>query len=86
MHVPGVWPKPKLTLDQTLWECFRHFAAMDEANAAVHTNIVRWSPITFRLAEHLAPILEQDFLAWASRALLVRVVDDLGTYAEDAGR
>jgi hypothetical protein len=75
-----------VSADQVLWECFRHFAHMDEANAAIHCAQVRYSPITFRLAEHLAPILETDWLAPHNHALLQGVVDHMGHYEEDPGR
>lgn len=78
--------EPQLTLDQTLWECFCYFAHADEMNAAIHTAIVRYSPITFRLAEHLAPVLDRDFLTLNSKELLIKVLQHKGSYAEDQGR
>jgi hypothetical protein len=36
--------------DAILWLCFRHFVARDHANAAVHCDDVRFSPITVRVA------------------------------------
>jgi hypothetical protein len=76
----------KLTLEQVLWECFRHFAHMDEANAAFHTAMVKHSPITFRLAEHLEPLMDGDFLAPQNRDLLWTVLAHSGAYDEDPGR
>jgi hypothetical protein len=78
--------KPKMTIDQVLWECFRHFVHIDEANAAMHTAITRYSPITFRLAEHLVPLLDTDHLAPINHATLRTVVGHIGAYAEDTGR
>lgn len=78
--------RPQLSVDQVLWECFRHFAHIDESNAAMHTALVRYSPITFRLAEHLAPILGTEMLSPHNHALLRDVVNHLGTYDEDTGR
>lgn len=75
-----------LSIDQVLWECFRYFAHTDHANAATHTAVVRYSPITFRLAEHLTPILETQFLTAGNHALLSEVVSHLDSYAEDKGR
>jgi hypothetical protein len=77
---------PQLSIDQVLWECFRHFASLDVSNAAMHTAMVRYSPITFRLAEHLAPILDTEWLDTHNHALLAEVVGQLGAYAEDPGR
>lgn len=77
---------PKMDIDQVLWECFRHFAHIDESNAAMHTSITRYSPITFRLAEHLAPLLDTDYLAPENHALLRFVVGHIGAYVEDIGR
>lgn len=75
-----------------LWWCLRYFASLDESNAAIHTASVRYSPITFRLAEALtftdrggserpthAP-------SDAAAALWQRVYDAAGTYEEDQGR
>lgn len=75
-----------MTLDQLLWECFRHFIHLDESNAAMHTAPVRYSPITFRLAEHLAPLLNTEWLAPHNRVLLREVVSHIGAYEEDKGR
>jgi len=83
--------EPKLSPEGVILEAFRYFAHLDSANAAVHAASVRYSPITFRCAEHLQDRLEEvqglvqgdlppDF------ALLVRVLDDLGAYEEDPGR
>jgi hypothetical protein len=86
ISTPSDLPPAKMTLDQVLWECFRHFAHMDEAHAAVHIAIVRYSPITFRLAEHLAPLLATEYLSPEGHRLLKDVVDHLCRYEEDKGR
>jgi hypothetical protein len=78
--------RPQMTIDQVLWECFRHFIHLDESNAAMHTAPVRYSPITFRVAEHLAPILKRDWLSPDGRYQLQQVVNHLGAYEEDKGR
>lgn len=77
--------KPRLALDQVLWECFRHFAHLDESNAAMHTAQVRYSPITFRVAEHLEH-LDLSWLYPTNASLLDNVLRARGTYEEDAGR
>lgn len=84
--MPANTVTPKLSVEQMLWECFRYFAHIDESNAAMHTALVRYSPITFRLAEHLAPILDTGWLDPHNHALLREVVGHLGSYEEDTGR
>lgn len=68
------------------WHCFRHFVHLDHSNAAIHCAPVRYSPITFRLAEMLnempVAVPVDDF----SIKLLDQVVDALGKYEEDKGR
>lgn len=76
-------PKIKRVDERTkmvLWQSFRHFVHMDEANAAMHTAPVRYSPITFRLAE----VLVEDF--GFGNILVESVYSDRGLYAEDPGR
>jgi len=76
------------------WYAFLHFYHMDCANAAMHTASVRYSPITFRLAEFLldqypvAPHPDQ-----AEHGLMMRedhrireVMGHAGAYEEDKGR
>lgn len=75
-----------MTIDQLLWECFRHFAHLDEANASIHCALVRYSPITFRLAEALHAMDVYDDLAPENASLLRAVMDHRGAYAEDSGR
>jgi hypothetical protein len=60
----------------------RHFVHTDEASAAMHCAGVRYSPITFRLAEALAPISE----ALSMTTEVARVMAHVGQYAEDTGR
>ena len=74
--------EPKLSLADTLWHAFSHFYHLDKSNAAFHTSAVRFSPITFRLAEHL----------WVEHPNyhvnedLRTVILDSGQYDEDMGR
>jgi hypothetical protein len=66
---------------------FEYFFHMDCANAAMHQGTVRYSPITFRLAEfmhdeypvaiHFDPVKYHD---------VHLVLADKGAYAEDPGR
>jgi len=58
---------------------FLYFYHMDCANACVHTSNVKFSPITFRLAEALnACGLQVDKVA--------EVISHVGMYEEDKGR
>jgi hypothetical protein len=75
-----------MSLDQLLWECFRHFVHLDESNAAVHCSLVRYSPITFRLAEQLDLMIRRDDLHPRNDALLTEVLAHRGAYPEDRGR
>lgn len=71
-----------------LYESFLYFYHKDHSNAAIHIAGVRFSPITFRLAEalkqrdiYLALVQE----GW-SESELQKVWHHAGTYAEDKGR
>lgn len=57
-----------------------HFYYADKANATIHTNPVRFSPITFRLAEALQFVAEDDYEA------VREVMSHKGKYPEDTGR
>jgi hypothetical protein len=73
--------------EMTVWHSFRHFVHLDHANAAIHTADVRYSPITFRLAELLdsmRPVAVPD--DELSLQLLNEVLSHLGLYEEDPGR
>lgn len=65
---------------QAIWHAFLHVYHQDHANAAMHCANVRYSPITFRLAE----LIRRN---WAiNDPQLIAVIDDLGKYEEDKGR
>jgi hypothetical protein len=70
-----------VTLTEAAAEALRHFVHLDEANAAIHTAPVRYSPITFRLAEALRA---ESFLA--NDDYVRRVMTHIGQYEEDKGR
>lgn len=70
---------PRHAAVNALGEALRHFAHLDESNAAIHCGTVRYSPITFRLANALGDMGAADGLAAA-------VLGDMGTYEEDRGR
>lgn len=74
------------TLD-LLWLCFQHFAHLDRSNAPIHAAAVRYSPLTFRLAEKLSDldIASEPPLTFDDR-LLGAVLADAGKYTEDKGR
>lgn len=68
--------------DAALW-ALEYFAGMDESNAKVHCAPVRYSPLTFRLAESLAQEIGED----AEWPLVVsHVLQHVGAYEEDPGR
>lgn len=61
-----------------LW-CVDYFKALDESNAAIHCAPVRYSPITFRIAEALDGLTVEHEAVFA-------VMSHRGVYAEDPGR
>lgn len=67
------------------WAFHHHYHA-DEANSAVHGSDVRYSPITFRLAEGLQAIEQALPLRFMSHEALQKVLDHKGRYPEDVGR
>lgn len=73
-----------MTLNDVLFQCLRHFAHMDESNAAMHCAAVRYSPITFRLAEEL--MAQSSALTEEDDGTISRVMSHVGQYAEDTGR
>jgi hypothetical protein len=81
---------PDLPLDQVLWQAFEFHARRDQMNAAGHVSAVRWSPLTFRLADQLDALLDPERqavgLSPGSMDLLDSVQHARGAYAEDAGR
>ena len=72
----------KLRLDEILWYSFSHFFHLDHSNAPIHTNVVRYSPITFRIAEYLW----NQFPSYQTNESLRSVILDSGAYEEDTGR
>lgn len=66
--------------DALSWAFHHHYHA-DKANAAIHTSEVRFSPLTFRLAEAL--LAECDHVECDH---VEEVMRDVGKYAEDRGR
>lgn len=59
--------------------CLAHFYYADRANAVMHCAAVRFSPITFRLAELVSAQDVTDQIA-------IEVMSHRGQYKEDAGR
>lgn len=75
---------------RALYESFRHFYHLDRSNAAMHMAPVRYSPITFRLAEVLTDNSRGVYIVvvnegWSEHELDV-VMHDRGLYPEDRGR
>lgn len=75
---------------RALYQSFLYFYHLDHSNAAIHMAPVRYSPITFRLAEVLSDnvtgIYIQVVHAGWSETELMAVMGDWGQYVEDAGR
>jgi hypothetical protein len=71
-----------LNCDGPFW-AFTHFYNMDKGNAAMHCAPVRFSPITFRLAEFLRDTMP---LLSLHSPEYNEVMDHLGRYPEDNGR
>lgn len=64
----------------TFW-VFEHFYHLDKANACIHCAPVRFSPITFRLAEELEGYLDEE--DWTAE--MDEVLAESGKYPEDPG-
>lgn len=75
-----------IPVDQLLGHCLEHFAYLDRSNAAVHLAPVRYSPITFRLAEHVFDAARWSPTARLSVELAREVMAHAGAYPEDPGR
>lgn len=73
-----------MSLPEAAYQAFEHFYHQDLANAHIHCSPVRFSPITFRLAEALA--VWDESVGGSSAEGVVRVLDHRGHYAEDRGR
>ena len=72
---------PTSDLAEVLHQALRHFVHLDESNAAIHCAPVRYSPITFRLAEQTEALTVAPGDEFAAR-----VLDHVGQYEEDTGR
>ena len=72
-----------MSLVQVLLAAFRQNFHLDHANAQVRCAMVRYSPLTFRLAEQIAEHtkIDQDHFSDVWMVLV-----DRGVYAEDTGR
>lgn len=75
-----------MTLPAVLFQCLRHFVHLDESNAAIHCAPVRYSPITFRLAEELSAVGDPDGEWVDTDDTVARVMSHAGQYEEDTGR
>lgn len=76
------------------WHAFLHFYHLDQSNASFHCSTVRYSPITFRLAEFIQsittpatalPIPGTLEMVWDDKRLN-DVWNHMGQYEEDPGR
>jgi hypothetical protein len=72
-----------VSLVQALLWAFRQNFHADHSNASIHCGTVRYSPLTFRLAEQIAEHtkVDQDHFSDVWMVLV-----DKGAYVEDAGR
>lgn len=77
----------KVQRETTYW-AFKHFFHMDHANAAIHCSNVRYSPITFRLAEVMDSMRGPRFPEISNEVYgdVYSVLLDKGVYEEDPGR
>lgn len=68
--------------------CFEQNYGLDRSNAAIHTAVVRFSPITFRLAEEITA--QRNAYGFAllgvTAAAVAEVMSHNGSYTEDVGR
>jgi putative IMPACT (imprinted ancient) family translation regulator len=72
-----------MTTETVLYHAFKQAYHLDHSNAAVHCAQVRYSPLTFRLAEQLQDIKGPDGTLTSE---VVAVLKDKGAYVEDSGR
>lgn len=72
-----------MSLIQVLLHAFRQNFHLDHSNASIHCGAVRYSPLTFRLAEKIAEQTKVDQDHFSDVWL---VLSDRGAYAEDKGR
>jgi hypothetical protein len=74
-----------MTLTETLLHAFRQNFHADHMNASIHCANVRYSPLTFRLAEQIQaqPGVDIGPDHWSDVYL---VLFDKGAYEEDRGR
>lgn len=72
-------------VEALVW-CLRHFKTLDESNAAIHCAPVKYSPLTFRIAQALDAlddvVFDDDRDETGVRAVLAHV----GAYQMDPGR
>lgn len=69
-----------MTTYELMLTCLTYFANLDNSNAQIHTADVRYSPITFRLAEWVR------YNGHEIPAVAAAVLAHQGLYAEDKGR
>lgn len=74
--------EPRMELHEILWFSFLHMYHLDHSNAPIHCGIVRYSPLTFRLAEYMW----RHYPGYRNHESLRAVILDSGAYEEDLGR
>jgi hypothetical protein len=78
---PEKWEKDAL-IEAALW-ALQYFEATDRANAVIHCAPVKYSPVTFRLAQTLKEVTPEDEDIAEEVAIVMR---HRGLYEEDPGR
>ena len=75
----------QMTNEEVLWHSFKKLYHEDHANAAMHCAPVRYSPLTFRLAEAVERATKAT-VDWDTYPEVYAVLLDRGLYREDPGR
>lgn len=86
-RVDGILAHVTRMTEMLVWALKQNYY-LDKSNATVHTAAVRYSPLTFRLAEVVADSQFLDMTDPDGEAvhILAEVLAHVGTYAEDPGR
>lgn len=75
-----------MTGEEVLGFCLEYFANLDRSNAAIHTNKVRYSPITFGIAKMINASFDVGLCPTTTVDLLHDVIQHDNQYALDMGR
>lgn len=75
-----------MRLEHVLLQCLYQNYHADKSNAAIHCAEVRFSPLTFRIAEALLDLWREDIGNKDLTQELAEVRSHMNQYAEDKGR